>query len=322
MAERSTTRGAVERQDYRFTEIVPHDTHIDFIGLRRYTIFVSGTLILAAIALWVIRGGPNYGVDFAGGTMVHLRFHERHAASEVRTALANGGYTDVQLQDFGGQGTEFLLHLPLIAAGGVGQEAVARKAQSALQEAMGAGSFEMLRSEMVGPKVGKDLRRKAILAVIASTIMMGVYLTARFQLRFGIGAAVALVHDVIITLGALMLLNYEFDLPVIAALLTVIGFSVNDTVIVSDRIRENLRKMRRQSLAAIANASINETLSRTVITTGTAIFVILALYLLGGSVIHGFAYTLLIGFVVGTYSSIFVATPVVLLFEEPEKRRR
>jgi preprotein translocase subunit SecF len=172
---------------------------------------------------------------------------------------------------------------------------------------------------MVGPKVGGDLRRKAMFAVVASTIMMGIYLAFRFQPRFGVAAAVALTHDVAITIGGLLLFNYEFDLSVVAALLTVIGFSVNDTVIVFDRIRENQRRMRRQSLEAIANSSINETLSRTIITNGTAIFTVVALFLFGGSVIHTFAFALLVGFVVGTYSSIFVATPVVLMFREPAR---
>ena len=312
MAERSSSTSASPQVAYHFFELVPHGTRIDFVGMRKIMAMVSAALVLASIGLWIVRGGPNYGIDFAGGTMLHLRFTKTHTASEVRGILAAGGYEDVQLQEFGGQRNEFLLRLPGI---GAAQDKVANEATDALRKAMGAEAVEVVRSEKVGPMVGKDLRRKAILAVIASTIMMGLYLTIRFQLRFGVGAAVALAHDVAITVGALLLFNYEFDLPVVAALLTVIGFSVNDTVIVSDRIRENLRKMRRESLARIANQSINETLSRTILTTGTAIFVILALYLLGGSVIHGFAFTLLVGFIVGTYSSIFVATPVALLFE-------
>jgi preprotein translocase subunit SecF len=149
---------------------------------------------------------------------------------------------------------------------------------------------------------------------------MGIYLTVRFQLRYGAAAAVALAHDVVVTVGALLLFEYEFDLTVVAALLTVVGFSVNDTVIVCDRIRENLRKMRREGLATVANLSINETLSRTVITTGMALLVVLALYLLGGSVIHGFAFALLVGFTVGSYSTIFIVTPVVLLFGDRGKK--
>ncbi len=190
-----------------------------------------------------------------------------------------------------------------------------QKLTQAMRDKFGADSFEVQRIEIVGPRVGEALRTQAILAVLFATLMMGVYIWFRFELRFGIGALVALAHDVIITVGALSLFRFEIDLTVVAALLTVVGFSVNDTVIISDRIRENMRKNRKEALAKIVNASINETLSRTIITTGTALFVILALFFLGGNVIHGFAFSLLIGFTVGTYSSIFVASPIVLWFE-------
>jgi preprotein translocase subunit SecF len=177
--------------------------------------------------------------------------------------------------------------------------------------------------EAVGPLVGQVLREKALLAISFATVMMGIYIWARFEWRFGVGAGVALLHDVLLTIAALIVWNYEFDLTVVAALLTVVGFSVNDTVIVSDRIRENMRKDRRSSLSSIINRSINETLSRTVLTTGTGLFVVLALFVLGGTVIHGFAFTLLVGFFVGTYSSIFIAMPVILFFEgtRPTGRR-
>ena len=316
MAERSPSNPRSAGTAYRFLEIVPPGTQIDFVGLSKYGMIVSGALVLAAVLLWVARGGPNYGIDFAGGTMAHLRFRESRTAAEVRRALAESGYGDIELQDLGGEGREFLLR---VAGSGSTQDRVAKEATDILRNSMGAESFEVLRTEMVGPKVGKDLRRKAILAVIASTIMMGVYVAFRFQPRFGIGAAVALVHDVAVTVGALLLFNYEFDLSVVAALLTIVGFSVNDTVIISDRVRENMRKMRRESLATIVNLSINETLSRTILTTGTAIFVILALYLLGGSVIHGFAFALLVGFISGVYSTVFVAAPLVLFFEGPRR---
>lgn len=314
MAKRSSSTGASSSAKLRFFELVPAGTRFDFVGMRPYAIVISGVLVLAAVALWVVRGGPNYGIDFVGGTMVHLRFRDGGGAAKVRDLLGAAGYADAELQDLGGGQHEFLVRL---AGGGTGGGDVAKEVVAALARESGPEAFEVLRSEMVGPKVGKQLRRKAILAVLASTLMMGIYLAVRFRSLplVGLGAAVALAHDVAVSLGALLLLNYEFDLSVVAALLTVIGFSVNDTVIVSDRIRENVRKMRRETLATIANQSINETLSRTVITTGTAIFVILALYILGGTVIHGFAFTLLVGFLVGTYSSIFVAIPVVLLFQ-------
>ncbi|MBI4518638.1 MAG: protein translocase subunit SecF [Deltaproteobacteria bacterium] len=298
-------------------ELIKPGTTIDFVGKRFSAMAFSGVLILASLATLAWRGGPNYGVDFSGGTVMHVRFAAPPAIGDVRGALASVEFGDVTIQDFGSPG-EFLVRLPL---SGVETGAASKPVADALAAKFGAGQVEVLRVESVGPRVGKDLRQKAILAVVASTIMMGIYLWLRFQLRFGIGAAVALIHDVTITVGALALLNYEFDLTIVAALLTVVGFSVNDTVIVSDRIRENMRKSRRESLASIVNSSINETLSRTILTTGTAVLVILALFFLGGSVIHGFAYALLVGFLVGTYSSIFVASPVVLAFETGARGR-
>jgi preprotein translocase subunit SecF len=199
-------------------------------------------------------------------------------------------------------------------------EDIATKVQQGLVSKFGDQAFEVRRIEAVGPKVGRDLQRKAILAIAFSALVMGIYVAIRFEPRFGIGAAVALFHDVLITIGALSLMNMEFDLTVVAALLTVVGFSVNDTVIVCDRIRENMRKMRREGLLNIINRSINDTLSRTIITNGTAILVVLVLYFLGGEVIHGFAFTLLVGFIIGTYSSIYVASPIVLLWEKAGQR--
>ena len=180
----------------------------------------------------------------------------------------------------------------------------------------GADRFEIRRIESVGPKVGKDLRQRGLLSVIVATIMMGVYIWFRFELRFGLGAVIALIHDVLITVGALMLANYEFDLTIVAALLTIVGFSVNDTVVVCDRIRENMRKIRRESLETIVNTSINETLSRTILTTGTALLVLFALFFLGGGVIRPFAFALLVGFFSGVYSTIFIASPVILFWEK------
>jgi preprotein translocase subunit SecF len=168
--------------------------------------------------------------------------------------------------------------------------------------------------------VGRDLWRSATLAVLASTVMMGIYIAVRFDLRFGVGVAVALLHNVLFALAALSLVNLEFDLTTVAALLTIVGFSVNDNVVISDRIRENMRKTRRADLATVLNTAINETLSRTIINSGTVIFVAAALFVLGGPVIHSFAFTLLVGFIIGTYSSIFVATPIVLFLDRRRVR--
>jgi preprotein translocase subunit SecF len=290
-------------------ELIKSDTKIDFVGIRRYAYAFSAALCALSLLALVIGGGPRYGIDFVGGTLVHVRFQQPVGIEAVREGLSG---VEGEVQDFGTVEGEYLVRLPESASdlAGLGEQV-----KQALDAKFGAGSFEILRTETVGPRVGKELRQRAILAVLFATIMMGVYIAVRFEVRFGIGAAVALFHDVLVTVGALVLMRYEFDLTIVAALLTIVGFSVNDTVIVSDRIRENMRKIRRQPLASIINLSINETLSRTIITNSTAVMVVLVLYLLGGDVIHGFAFALLVGFVVGTYSSIFVASPIVLAFE-------
>jgi preprotein translocase subunit SecF len=301
-------------------ELIKPGINIDFMGVRRrkVALAISAALVLASALIVAARGGPNYGIDFSGGVMVHLRFAQPKSVAEVRSALVAIDLGESNIQDYGTGGTEFLVRLPLEAS------AVANAADrvaGALRDEFGESSFELLRVEVVGPRVGAELRQRALLAVVFSTVMMGIYIWFRFEWRFAIGAALALMHDVIITIGALALFDYEFDLTIIAALLTVVGFSVNDTVIVSDRIRENMRKNRRETLEKVINRSINETLSRTVLTTGTAVLVILALYFLGGNVIHGFAFALLIGFTVGTYSSVYVASAIVLLLESFTSRR-
>ncbi len=298
-------------------ELIKPNTNFDFVRFSRWAIGFSFALVFIGIGSLLYHGGPNYGIDFVGGTVVHVKFNKPTAISDIREALTSMDIANVTVQDFGQGGGEFLIRMPVIESGA---EDVSAKIQKGLVGKFGEQAFEVRRVETVGPKVGKDLRKKAILAVLFSTLMMGVYIAFRFEPRFGLGAATALLHDVFITAGALSLLNFEFDLTTVAALLTVVGFSVNDTVIVCDRIRENMRKARREGLASIINKSINETLSRTIITTGTAVLVIVALLLLGGEVMHGFAFALLVGFVIGTYSSIYVASPIVLWFEKGGQR--
>jgi preprotein translocase subunit SecF len=293
-------------------EIIRPGTQINFIGYRNAAVMGSLALLVVGIVIAVFRGGPNLGIDFSGGSLVHVRFAKPTTTQEVRDVLKEADLGAATIQNVQGGVSEYLIRLPLDASQ---VETVTKSVTSSLAERFGADQVEILRVEAVGPLVGRVLREKALLALAFATVMMGVYIWVRFQWRFGIGAGVALLHDVSLTIVALVVWNYEFDLTIIAALLTVVGFSVNDTVIVSDRIRENMRKDRRSSLSAIINRSINETLSRTVLTTGTSMLVVIALFVLGGTVIHGFAFTLLIGFFVGTYSSIFIATPVILFFE-------
>ena len=305
-------------------EFIKPGTRIPFTKYRHIAITLS-TLVNIAVLVLLFTKGPNLGVDFAGGTMVHVKFEQKVSIPEIRQALGKLGFGETVVQDFGQDGSnEFMIRLEKtsVQIGALG-EGIRR----GFSDRFGQDRFEVRRIESVGPKVGKDLRERGIWSVIAATIMMGVYIWirfgfsfgARFGFHFGLGAVISLIHDVLITIGALLLVNYEFDLTIVAALLTIVGFSVNDTVIVCDRIRENMRKNRREILENTINASINETLSRTIITTGTAILVLTALFLLGGGVIRPFAFALLVGFSSGVYSTIFIASPVILLWEKGKK---
>jgi preprotein translocase subunit SecF len=299
-------------------ELIKPGINIDFVGYKNYMLVASAIAIVLSILILIVHGGPNYGIDFTGGVLVHLRFNEPKSAGDVRAAVLNLDLGESNIQDFGTSGTEFLVRLPLAASE---VKNASDKLTTTLEDKFGKGTFEVLRVEVVGPRVGAELRQRALLAVFFSTLMMGAYIWFRFEWRFAIGAALSLMHDVIITVGFLALFHFEFDLTIIAALLTVIGFSVNDTVIVSDRIRENIRKNRRDSLAKVMNRSINETLSRTILTTGTSVVVTLALFFLGGNVIHGFAFALLVGFIIGTYSTVYVAAAIVLVLDSFVTRR-
>jgi preprotein translocase subunit SecF len=294
-------------------ELIKPGINIPFTKYRHIAVIASTVINLAVLVFLVFRG-PNMGVDFAGGTVVQLRFTQKATIPQIREALGKLGEGEVVIQDFGQQGSnEFLVRLEKTT---VQIGALNEQLRTNLAQKFGPQGFEVRRIESVGPKVGSELRQKGTLSVIAATVMMGIYIWLRFQLRFGIGAVIALIHDVLVTIGALMLAGYEFDLTIVAALLTVVGYSVNDTVIVCDRVREHLRKSKRETLENVINLSINETLSRTIITTGTAILVLLALFILGGGVIRPFAFALLVGFFSGVYSTIFIATPVILLWEK------
>jgi preprotein translocase subunit SecF len=291
-------------------ELISHSINVDFVGKRRFFVLFSLAVNLASLLL-MLTWGFNYGVDFVGGAVVEVRFPQATSAQAIRQSVATAGLQDLTIQDLGGDSRTFLLHFK---QGGEGMGAIGSTVKAALTTAFGE-SFETLRVEAVGAKVSSELRRRGLLSVAFATIFMSVYIGLRFEMRFGLGAVVALVHDVLVVTGALVLSQMPFDLSVLAAILTVVGYSVHDTIIVSDRIRENMRKARREGLAGIINRSINETLSRTIITSGTAVLVLLALFLFGGYVIRPFAFTLIIGFITGTYSSIYIAAPVVLSFE-------
>jgi preprotein translocase subunit SecF len=302
-----------------FMEIISPNLGVDYVKLSPMMIAASWVVILIGLASIWFHGGFNYGIDFAGGTQVQVRFPQATPIGDLRGALESSKLRSVVVQDVGKEGREFQIRVQATTdeASSEGADAV----KQGLKDKFGEGSYDILRVESVGPKVGKKLWRDAALAVIVATLMMGTYIAIRFDFRFGIGAAVALVHDVLITLGAISLAGMEFDLATVAALLTIVGFSVNDTVIISDRIRENMRKMRKEDLRTIINLSINETMSRTIITNGTAILTTVALFVLGGDVIRSFAFTMMVGFIVGTYSSVYISSPIVLYLDRPAKKR-
>jgi len=318
MAEAETKpdggKGAAKgaRPALNFRTLLPADLEIDFVGKRKLFLILSTILNILAIALFFVRP-LNYGVDFTGGTAIRIRFDQTTTASNLRGELAALDLRDLTVQDFGEQGREFLLRFEI--AEGDEMSSISETLTALLAaNREGQENFEILSIDSVGPKVGANLRQQGFLAVLFATIFMGIYITFRFEPSFGLGAVVALVHDVFITVGALMLTQQTFDLTTLAGLLTVIGFSVHDTIIVSDRVRENLRRNPKAPLETVINRSINETLSRTLLTTGTALFVLFALYFLGGKGLEPFALTLLVGFVTGTYSSIYIAAPVVLFW--------
>jgi preprotein translocase subunit SecF len=301
-------------------EIIKSATKIDFMGKRTGAFIISGLLIIAGIVSLIVHGGPNYGIDFAGGTLIQVRFSQPVSPGEIRESLKDAALGGT-IQRFGAEGVgEYLIRLQTSSSD---VEGLSAQINDALSERFGGDTFEIRRTEMVGPKVGKDLRKKGLQAIIAALIGILIYISIRFKLRFAIGAVVALAHDVMITVGVFSLANKEFSLPVLAALLTIVGYSLNDTIVVYDRIRENTGRMRRELFEKTVNISINETLSRTILTSCTTLIVVIVLFLMGGGVIHDFTFALLVGIVVGTYSSIFVASPLVVLWEKrfPTKQR-
>ncbi|RMG92901.1 MAG: protein translocase subunit SecF [Candidatus Dadabacteria bacterium] len=294
-------------------EIIRPGTNYDFLGKRKIWFGVSLAVILLGLASLVVRGGPRYGIDFAGGTLIQVQFHKPVKAGEIRSALADVIQGQVVVQSFGEE-DEYIIQTEQ-SSGEL--EGLAKQVHDALAQKLGDDTVEIRRVEMVGPKVGKDLREKGLLAVLFSLGAILLYIWWRFELRFGFGAVAALFHDVLITIGAFSLFNKQFDLTTVAALLTIVGYSLNDTIVVFDRIRENIKRAGgKGDLEALMNRSVNETLSRTLLTSLTTLLVVVALFVFGGGVIHDFAFALLVGIVVGTYSSIYIASPVVLALEK------
>ncbi len=339
-------------------QFIKPDINIDFIGKRNLAFGISALMIIISIVSLVVHKGPRYGIDFAGGTLIQVKFHQPVEINTIKKGLASIDMANASVQVFGDrQDNEFLIRTDKSTAKA---DSLSADIARALEGSTGQEA-EIRRVEMVGPQVGKDLREKALFAIFFSLLFITIYISGRFELKwllsgvvaaalmgavyllslfhvsvpililaallislvifwilglkYAMGAIVALIHDVTITIGLFSIFNKEFSLPIIAALLTIIGYSLNDTIIVFDRIRENLRRYRKHTLDVILNRSINETLSRTILTSMTTLVVVVALFIYGGGIIHDFAFALLVGIVVGTYSSIYVASPILLAWQ-------
>ena len=346
-------------------ELIKPGTHIDFVGKRKIAYSTSGALILLSIISLMVHGGPKFGIDFVGGSLIQVKFPQQTPIDKIKDGLRAIDIENATVQNMGDTtDNEFLIR---IDATDINSQEFTPALKKALVSAVGADA-DIRRVEMVGPQVGRDLQEKALLAIFFSLIFLAIYISGRFEfkwaqsglvalvlggavyglhtlgvsmaliivvalavtlalfwvlgLKYALGAILALIHDVTITVGALSLMDKEITLTVIAALLTIIGYSLNDTIIVYDRIRENLKKLQKTSLGEIINRSVNETLSRTILTAGTVFIVVVALFFLGGDIIHDFAFAMLVGVVIGTYSSIYVASPIVLTWEERSKKKK
>lgn len=346
-------------------ELIRPDININFVGMRNKAFILSGVVILLGMIVLALRGGLNMGVDFAGGTLIQVKFKSAVTPDTIRNAVKELADQST-IQQIGASGdNEFLIRTDTITSE---LQSLSKRVEEDLNKAFGEGQASVRRVEMVGPKVGQDLRQKAFFAIYYALLFIGIYISGRFEFKwavsaimggvlmlgiylleaiganpafliaaalvvtlvlcwvlklpYALGALLSLVHDIIITVGFFALTNKEFTLEVVAALLTLAGYSLNDTIIVYDRIRENRNKDRKVPFAQMINGAINQTLSRTLLTSSTVFFVILCLFVMGGTVIHDFSFAMLIGIVTGTYSSIFVASPILILYEDLTKGKR
>ena len=291
--------------------LIPDDLNINFIGHKWLSLSASSAVILLGLAAFFLMGGFNYGIDFRGGSVVQIKFSKTHDLGELRQVLTNGNLGTFDLQAFGDiKDNEFLIALPK-AQETIEEEAPANRVQTLLSAAY--PDVNIRRVESVGPRVGEELKTAAFEAIAFSVFAILIYVWLRFQWRFSVGTVLALVHDILIVLAAFVITQKEITLVVVAAVLTVAGYSVNDTIVIFDRVRENLRKFQKKSLLEIFNSSLNETLSRTVLTAGTTLIVLVAIFFFGGEIINDFAFALLLGITVGTYSSVYIAAPLSYL---------
>ena len=292
-------------------KIINSDTHFDFMGKIKMTMTISGLVILIGLGSVALSGGLKYGIDFAGGTLIQLQFKTPPDIEVIRDGLKTISLGESTIQEFGSK-RDILIR---IKRSEEKLEAVGSKVRNSLGGKFNKEDITIERVEMVGPKVGRDLREKALLSILYAIIGIVIYISWRFELQYAVAAIIALVHDVLVTLGAFSILDKEFTLVIIAAFLAIIGYSLNDTIVVFDRIRENLRRRGKNTLVQSVNASINQTLSRTLLTSGTTLMVVVALFFFGGEIIHDFSFALLVGILVGTYSSIFIASAFLVYWD-------
>lgn len=291
-------------------------TNIDFMGKRNTAFMISGVLVALGLlsVLWILIGKANLGIDFSGGTAVQLKFDKPLAIEDARKAVEKHGLGDAELQEF----TQDQKLLIRVKTGHTMEEEVGKTIISAFETEFPNHAFVVDSSTSIGPTIGKKLQEDALVAIVLSLVGIMMYIAVRFEFRFGVAAAIATFHDVLAVLGIYFLLNKEVTLLVVTALLTLAGYSLTDTVVVFDRIRENLRQRRRESVTDIINNGVNQVLSRTLITTLTVVLVLVPLTLFGGEVLHDFSLALLLGVIIGTYSSVFVASPLLLIWPSAE----
>ena len=291
-------------------------TNIDFMGKRNVAFMISGVLVFFGLlaVVWIMIGSANLGIDFSGGTAVQLKFDKPLSIEEARKAVETHGLSDAELQEF----TQDQKLLIRVKTGHTMEEEVGKAIITAFETEFPNHAFVVDSSTSIGPTIGKKLQEDALVAVVLSLIGIMLYIAVRFEFRFGVAAAIATFHDVLAVLGIYFLLNKEVTLLAVTALLTLAGYSLTDTVVVFDRIRENLRQRRRESVSDIINNGINQVISRTLITTLTVVLVLVPLTLFGGEVLHDFSLALLLGVIIGTYSSVFVASPLLLIWPGAE----
>ena len=281
-------------------------TKINFISKQKFTAFLSTALIIAGIASLIMKGGPLLSIDFTGGTVAQVKFENPVELAQLRSILSEYGFKGAEIVEFGSP-DEVLIKTQFSGS--------SSEISEQLTLALGK-TFTLRRVESVGPKIGKELQNDALKAIGLALLLILIYITFRFDRYYALGSVMALIHDVLITLGVFSLLDYEINLSIIAAFLTIVGYSLNDTIVVFDRIRENIPKYLKKTLNDVVNLSLNETLNRTVITSLTTMMVVVILFVWGGKVINLFAFALIVGIFIGTYSSLFVASPVMVFFEK------